>query len=515
MCKNRVLSTAVAVALSVGLVDTAMAGTMALTSPTTTAPKFAAEIFNPLGDNQAIPSSTSYIVEYTFGSNISDDFTMDFELTGGTRWGNPGTTTTWFDSSAGKLLAGALSCNIPGLGITVQSGGTINDSTVKFLVQASKQVITAGANCSFLFKMSNAAVLGNAGGEVKLQASLPKTLTIAGQGIQYADTTQEVTLATSDNGVTISFPPRTPSGGFPMVDVNNQSLTFTGGDEPEKPNTAVFGIIAFASGASTSVVDISGTTAWTFGTSDPLPISGSLVVDNGNFAASKADPGKVFIDISTSGSNKRAFDTSGQTYKDLAPSDLTDAKATWTLTAEQVKYLGPSGPNTGTTEVVLISDGTNAINTFSDEPTVSLFVKYPTRDYSQTGAFRHIKSNGTVCTLYNIPNPSAVDTLSVKITNNSNKTANLYGTLIGKDGTELFRNKPLDPATIEPNQTVRIDAAGLKTAGELTEDWAGRAVLTVTSDITNNNMSVSGLVRNSQGGPLMNMSVGATGNGCQ
>ncbi len=515
MCKNRVLSAAVAVALSVGLVETATAGVLNLSSPTTSAPKFAAEIFNPLGDNQAIPSSNSYVVEYTFGANVSDDFTFDWELTGGTKWGNPGTTTTWFDSSGGRLLAGALQCNTPSLGVTVQSGGSVNDVSVKFLVQASKQAIASGAKCSFEFKVSNAAVLGNAGGEVKLKASLPKTLTIAGQGIQYADTTQEVTLATSDNGVAISFPPRTPSGGFPMVDVNNQSLTFTGGDEPEKPNTAVFGIIAFASGSSTNIVDLSGSAAWTFGTSSPQPISGSLIVDSGNFASSKEDPGKVFIDISTSGSNKRAFDTSGQTYKDLAPGELTDSKATWTLTADQVKYLGPSGPNTGTTEVVLIADGTNAINTFSDEPTVSLFVKYPTRDYSQTGAFRHIKSNGTVCTLYNIPNAIAVDVLSVKITNNSNKTANLYGTLVGKDGTELFRNKPLDPATIEPNQTVRIDAAGLKTAGELTEDWAGRAVLTVTSDITGGNMSVSGLVRNSQGGPLMNMSVGATGNGCQ
>jgi hypothetical protein len=475
---------------------------------------YAAEIFNAAGDPTKLPESTTtnYIIQYEFDKQVDDDFHMNFTLSGGATWGIPSGTETWHSPSG--LLADALQCDVSGLGITITENGTAGTSNAKFFVQASQVSVPDGAKCSLQFKITNASVLANSGGEVALKVELPKTLSIPGQGTQYADSDAEAILAKSGDGATIEFLNAQPAAGLPKVDVNLQSLGFIDGDEIEKPNTAVLGTIQLK---STGAVASDGSTPWKYGgTIDPQPSKAILSITNGNFSASLADPGKVFLDFSTTGSNKRVFDTA-ETIKDIAPSEITESTAKWELTSEQAKLLGAEAnpDNAGKTEIVIVADTTNAINTFPEEPSVSLVINYPSRTYSQSGVLRHIKSNGTVCTLYNIPNTAAVDTLSVKITNNSNKTANLYGTLVAKDGSVLFKNKPLDPATIEPNATVRIDAAGLKTAGELTDDWAGRAVLTVTSDITDNNMSVSGLVRNSNGGPLMNMSVGATGNGCQ
>lgn len=520
MCRNKILSTAMAVALSAGATSAAMAGELDLKSPADgdSAWTVAAELFNPTGDASAIPDNDKFTVVYEFAQDVKDAFYFDFELTGGATWDGPGTTPTsnpiWWDGTNSRFLAGALECDVPLKDKWLSENGKAADSTARFVVQSDDtNYIKSGSKCSFYFQIDDATALASQGGEIKLKVSLPKTLAPAGTGIQQADSSDETTLVNSATGASFAFETDTEgSNTFPMVDVNNSGLTFTGGDLSTQPTKAILGTIKLNSLSTLKTKDLS--TAWTFG-SEPTPASGSITISNGNFAASKASPGQVFLDFSTSGNNQYTFDNSDTAIKDVTPSSITDSEATWNLTGEQIKYFGSSSNPNKSADIVIVADGTNAINTFTEEPTVTLFIKYSTTDSTLSGALRRIKSNGTVCTLYNIPNPSAIDTLSVKITNNSKKTANIYGTLVGKDGTELFRNKPLDPATIEPNQTVRIDAAGLKTAGELTDDWAGRAVLTIIGDVTNNQMSVSGLVRNSQGGPLMNMSVGATGNGCQ
>jgi hypothetical protein len=124
----------------------------------------------------------------------------------------------------------------------------------------------------------------------------------------------------------------------------------------------------------------------------------------------------------------------------------------------------------------------------------------------------YIKRNGSVCTLYNIPNAAAVDELSIRLTNTGSKEGGVRGTLYGLDGVPIFNGVVLVD-TLLPYTTVRLSADDVKTAAGGT-DWAGRAVLTLSSTISEGSLEVFGLVRNKAGGPLMNLSAGATGNGC-
>jgi hypothetical protein len=84
-----------------------------------------------------------------------------------------------------------------------------------------------------------------------------------------------------------------------------------------------------------------------------------------------------------------------------------------------------------------------------------------------------------------------------------------------KDGNALFTNQTL-VAELAPLNTARLTADNLITAltesGATVATWAGRAILILSSDLTD--MEAFNLLRNSAGGPLLNMSVGGTGNSC-
>jgi hypothetical protein len=129
-----------------------------------------------------------------------------------------------------------------------------------------------------------------------------------------------------------------------------------------------------------------------------------------------------------------------------------------------------------------------------------------------TKKLAYIKRNGSVCTLYNIPSSAAVDDLSVRVTNTGAKEGTVKAKLYALDGTVLINNETLID-TIKPKETVRLDAAKLTELAGGTV-WSGRAVLILLSTIQEGDMEVFGLVRNSAGGPLMNLSTGAQGNGC-
>jgi hypothetical protein len=122
--------------------------------------------------------------------------------------------------------------------------------------------------------------------------------------------------------------------------------------------------------------------------------------------------------------------------------------------------------------------------------------------------------------LYNIPAPAeGLDKLNIRITNDSaTVTGFVKGTLRDGDGKEIFKGKFLvDIGKLAPHQTVHLDMKAL-TAGGAT--WQKRAVLTVESNIPEPNMQVFGFLRNTGSrpgfpeSPLMNMSTGATGDGC-
>jgi hypothetical protein len=169
--------------------------------------------------------------------------------------------------------------------------------------------------------------------------------------------------------------------------------------------------------------------------------------------------------------------------------------------------------------VLVPPDNSTVINETQDVPEALLVIEYANRTdgVQYKGRLLHIKRNGTVCTVYNVPAEGAVDIVNIRITNRSSREGTLMGSLRDADNNYIFQNADLlNGEKLAQNGTVRLTATELKTVatanGHATGTWSGRAVLTVTSDLTN--MEVFGLLRNSAGGPLLNMSVGASGSGC-
>jgi hypothetical protein len=241
-----------------------------------------------------------------------------------------------------------------------------------------------------------------------------------------------------------------------------------------------------------------------------------LVISNAPLKASIVDPGKVFIDVNNNGTYEAP--TSTDAYdKDFIATAVTDTEATWTLsTAAAKKLVTTCGDTVSSCDIVVVADGTTPVEDQPEAPTATLNLKYSTGDRTTVSKLLHIKRNGTVCTLYNIPNSAAVDELSVRVTNMGTQDGLVLGTLRALDGTKLFTNKVLAEA-LTPNSTVRIDAVQLNTlagGSDTTPAWTGRAILTLSSNNAIGNMEAYGLVRNKSGGPLMNISAGASGSGC-
>jgi hypothetical protein len=128
--------------------------------------------------------------------------------------------------------------------------------------------------------------------------------------------------------------------------------------------------------------------------------------------------------------------------------------------------------------------------------------------------------------LYNIPGPNSIENANIRVTN---KSATPDGTLIGTlrlpDGTEIFTDYDILTASglglIGPNQTMYLNTDTLNTIaqsasnpnGAWTDGWS-RAILRLETNL--NTVEMMALIRDDDvmGAPLMNMSTGASGNGC-
>jgi hypothetical protein len=171
-------------------------------------------------------------------------------------------------------------------------------------------------------------------------------------------------------------------------------------------------------------------------------------------------------------------------------------------------------------QIVLAVNGTTEINeNRQTQPKATLKINFTSgNQVVRTAFFRQLKKNGTVCTLYNIPPSDALDVLNIRVTNNSVSfnEAFVKGKLRDMDGKPIFQKTLIEQGNLIAHQTQRLTLEDLKAAGET---WAGRAVLTLESNIPHPYMQVYGLLRAKEGSgfpetPLMNMSTGATGNSC-
>jgi len=479
MSKNKILSAAIVVALSTGV----QAGEFQLLNKdgdafTDDAPVYAYEQFLSSGDQQL---DYQYYAEYTLGNAISADVYVTFTLSAGT-W------ATALGSGNLKIYRGDSQREVS---ISIVDQGQTDQSSVQFLVAAATKdsSLAKDDKVRLEFKVGGVAgVLSEQGTSIKLDVAFAT----ASGGTGIPDEPKSITVATSDNGATVLVRKDT-SPGTVAIDVARGSTVFVNGIDD---TTVSLGYVWISTGNKRKA---NGIDYWTFDASE-----GTLTINNGNFGASTTD--SVYLNLVDPEEDYNAPPTT-DSEGDIKADSVNGTEAIWKLTQDQLQHIDGKGE----VEIIIKTDGTSEINTESEAPHATLVLKYST-DVVVSDKLRHIKRNGKVCKLYNIPNPDATDALSIRVTNKTGQTGLVLGTLTAMDATPLFTNKTLI-AEFLPQSTVRLGIDELVAhLPEGTTTWAGRAVLQVNCNLTD--VEVFGLLRNKAGGPLMNMSLDASGYAC-
>lgn len=543
MRHNRVLSVAIATALSMGATS-AYAGVLTVGYGDTNggainwdkAPTFASEYFlnaperivpdatnavaNTLSDDldatQSIDALDDFFLyaQYKMETVMSENFLARFTLSNGATLGSSislasGADKDFIANVSGTHVATTFSS-------TFGQGGKAGDSQVTFLVQAAGSESVDDQTLLLRYSLKGLTALSTPGARVDMTVNIFDPSGNIQTDDKESDHAATKTVVQSARGAALSL--QAATGGITQVDVTTGSLNFTG--DIVSSTIASLGTLEINSPQPNVIKDTGAN--WVFATDIPKPASATLTVTDGNFFASIATPGRVFLDVDNNGN----FDDSSTTMPDLAATvDADGLTATWDLTPEQLKTLVG-----GTVPILVEADGSSEINDAKEAPLATLSLDYGggVKD-TISGKLRQIKRNGTVCTLYNVPNPNAIDEGNIRITNTSGKAAKIRGSLRDLNGRTIFNNQVL-VESVATNETVRLtqveldgiaknadwltfwqaDTAHNSTGGE--SGWQGRAVLTISGDVSS--MEVYGLVRSKAGGPLTNMSVGGTGSGC-
>ncbi|GEM_PF-2453195 len=404
--------------------------------------------------------------------------------------------------------------------VAIVAKGSTADSVVSFRINTSKTgALTTAQIIDFKFKLTNVQkALKTPGGQITLTAAfkVAQATDPTSSANKDADTpARTVSLASSVAGANLAFEYREAAKAY--INVETDGKTFTGGGK--KSDTEVdYGFVKFDSTSkglkTASLLAQTGLfTASAAATDYWLPVieTFKLSIDTGNFSASGVPTdGKVYIDLGSG--NKLKAST-------LSADKLT---ATWDYnSASDTAGLLVKLTAVGEHPIMLTVNGTDSINENRKAPPKgTLSIGYAGGGaLARSATLRHLKRNGTVCTLYNIPNSAALDLVHLRITNDSAGTTGFVkGSLRDMDGTNVFKGKMLiDVGGLAPHQTVHLGMADLTSNGET---WGGRGVLTLESNIPEPYMQVYALLRAAglpdefPESPLMNLSTGASGNGC-
>jgi len=495
MKQNKILSAAIIAALAGGsglvIPQQTMAGELDICSDSvcsaTTDHTLAKELF----DDDTVVGT--FYTRYTVGDSITTGFYAKFTLDAGS-WEEQG-DNDW------TLVSESLRSNTSASGTPPISIVDEKAQTVMFLVQASGAAneFANGDELFFSFKLENLGDLSE-GGTVRITAELETPTGVA------VDDEQTIAVFTATQGVDTTIIPPTDSNKNAEIDVAAGALEFVNAIDER---TALLGTILIEDKVNIKDKNLNNwyvTEAFDQATFkiEPGPFSASQSHD---FNSTESSDKLVFIDVKASGCS---YDDD-----DLAAKEVTDSMALWEIEdgTDLEKLTDASGI------CVLTPEGnTTAIDETTDVPVGLLTIDFGNTQTSFKGRLLHLKRNGSVCTLYNVPNVNANDEVNIRITNRSTRSGVLMGSLRDKDNNYIFQNVPLlgEGNTLEPNATVRLTAEQLKEVatsnGHATGDWAGRGVLIISSDLTD--MEVFGLLRNKAGGPLLNISTGASGSGC-
>ncbi len=485
MSHNKILSAAIVAALSVGSGAAQAAGTFALTQPAvTTTPNVAYELFptNP----SALPSGTTFQATYTLGLEkvVAKAFYINYTLTGGKWESDPSSSSIELQDNTGAART-APTISFADVSDTIAQFLVLADGT-NFVNKDDKLVLK-----DFQVKETG---LATAGENVQLGITLEDT---SGGEVDAANT---LTLVQSGVGTSVSF--GTGDDSDVEIDVGQGGAKFTGGKYGT--NAASLGTINIQY-PGTRMKDYDLTTDWDFKGTNGVS-SGTLNISNGPFAAS-TQANQVFIEIDG--------DNCAFTAGDLPGAVSGGTTASWTLT--QAQLVGLLGQGAKKICVTVASTNTGAINQTDEPPKATLVLKYVhnTTGISSEDKQRHIKKNGTICSVYNVTDATKLDNSNIRVINRSTRDGTLTASLRDQDNNEVFKNVNL--GTIKPNQTMTWNSQELaeiaKGQGHSGE-W-GRGILTIGSDLIN--MELFALARNTNPAgskALLNMSGGSTLSGC-
>jgi hypothetical protein len=283
------------------------------------------------------------------------------------------------------------------------------------------------------------------------------------------------------------------------------------------PNEAQIGYVYFDTG-TTEVWREDAKTAFIPG---QLKDTATLTITNGQFSASPGggSTGKVFL---YAGSEIDA---------DYVDPPVSDTR-TWTLSAAQLKEMAeyPNPEGTGKVPIRIRLDGLTSVNQIDGEPLGKIEVKLgsliPTPILNDTNCptcssnLLRIPSDGKTCWVHNVPAPEALDSTSIRITNDHpTLPAKIIGTLYHEDGTSDDFTSVTVIESLMPKETVRIGAEDLVKLGanvtwkESTSGGLERRVMKLVSTVPN--VEVFNLLRGKGANqPSVNVSTGVRGVDC-
>ena len=490
-----------------GTATTPQASDFAVASNAEDGITYATELFGE--SPSALPSGAYAGAIYTIDGAIDENFYLTFSLSGGATFGD--TVKLYTNANNGSLGGGTLPTNV-----------TPNNSEVEFTIDVvDGEKIGAGSEFLLQYKLTNtAAALATDGGKITMKVSPTST----GGSPYEVNVSDDVTVAQSSQAVKIEINP---------VEFNNSKIATSLGST-EFVNTVTTG--SDATYVATNQVWLGSVTV----THDPAAMNddaktpfilgsgggeiadagAKIVISDGQFAASKVDPGGVKLINADTGGELGATaefteDGTGVTI------DITDIVADMSDT---------DGDYVQDTKIMLVVDGATEINVPENKPCASLTIDYNDSNIADVTvpkdgnckSLPKIPQDGTICWVNIIPKADAVnDRLSILITNNGVDEGELIGTMYSQDGEVLFTSQVLKDSAgttvLGAGKTMRLTPADL---GALMDGadadnpgtWSGRSVLkisTVVSDI-----EILALIRDVNSNINSNVSQGAAGASC-
>jgi hypothetical protein len=493
--RNKILSTAIATALSMGIHGVVQAqiqteGTLILTGPSSKAPTFATELF-PTGIS--FPQSSNFKATYRVTGDVSKNFYATFTLTGG----------TWGETLSSNSLTVSTNTTANTIEPALVDMGEDNDNQATFLIplDATSASLNNNNYLEFTFQLDDEDGVLSSSNAISLGVDFPYAPDI---GKPAQDSPTALTVARAEGGISVSFDLNPPSSQT-FIDVAQDDKQFANGIDEL---TASLGTLTINSAASVKNLDLSN---YSFNGN-----GGSLEISNGIFSASDKSGTNVFLDLNDNG----IYDDG----TDLPADTVTDTTAIWNFQPEDVYDTTANAYQIVDAGIIVKANGTDKIDEQEDRAQALLVLDFPKGSQPYQSRLEHIKRNGTRCKLYNVPYPGGKDNAFFRFTSKTDGMDGVVkGTLYKEDGTIVASDKGPDGTTftdvdlfqgevLAVNETKVISNQGI--ADLATETWTGRATMVINSNLSN--MEVLALLRNQQGiiGPLMNLSTGATGDAC-